>query len=316
MTLSNRLPVLAGEIRAAHEAVETATRTSLAAARTSLERAREAGEKLIEAKKLVPHGQWLAWLRDNVTFSVSVAERYMHLAGLDGANSAQVQNLGMRAAYEATAPRRPRPDPPSQRGQPLRGGPDFWPTPPSLIVAACTHLVPILPAGTIWECACGDGRLERAIRGVGRDVIGSDKHPRDDSPSIDFLTDDPSELDLIAITNPPFNMSDAFLARGLKLLDAGAIKGFALLLRADHFMSDTRVEALNRAVFEVHCNWRPVWVPSTYSNPRWAFAWVYWGDGPRQPPRYLRQSEADRGSVKLLSFDPGESAELLKNNGR
>ena len=48
-----------------------------------------------------------------------------------------------------------------------------------------------------------------------------------------------------------------------------------------------KIEALNRAVLEVHCNWRPIWIPNTLGNPRWAFAWVYWGGGPRQPPLYV-----------------------------
>ena len=41
---SNRLPILAAEIKRAHN---------------------KAGKLLIEAKVTVPHGRWLDWLRDN-----------------------------------------------------------------------------------------------------------------------------------------------------------------------------------------------------------------------------------------------------------
>jgi hypothetical protein len=62
---SNRLPVLAGRIKAEHDAVEAATSTATAAARKGIEHALTAGELLLEAKPLVPHGQWLPWLAEN-----------------------------------------------------------------------------------------------------------------------------------------------------------------------------------------------------------------------------------------------------------
>ena len=130
-------------------------------------------------------------------------------------------------------------DPNAARGQPLRDGPDFWPTPDSLITAARDHVVPHLPAGQIWA--------------IGAEVM-TDNNPRDGSPPLDFLTDDPTADDLIAFTNQPFNAADAFLKRGLELLGAGAIRGLVLLLRHDHFMAGSKVDALNRPVFEVHCN--------------------------------------------------------------
>jgi hypothetical protein len=181
-----------------------------------------------------------------------------------------------------------REDPAAQRGQPLRDGPDFWPTPDTLIEAARQHLVPFLPPGPIWECAAGDGQLGR---GIGADVL-TDKYPQDGSAALDFTVDNPPAPDLLAFTNQPFNAADDFLRRGLELLDAEAIRGFVLLLRHDHFMAGGKVEALNRAVLEVHCNWRPTWIPDTLGNPRWAFAWVYWGPGERRPPLYLREGGA------------------------
>jgi hypothetical protein len=71
--LSNRLPALAAEIRAAHADAETAAKTATA-------RAIEAGERLLEAKELVRHGEWLSWLRDNVGVSPRMAQNYMRIA--------------------------------------------------------------------------------------------------------------------------------------------------------------------------------------------------------------------------------------------
>jgi Protein of unknown function (DUF3102) len=53
---SNRLPILAAEIREAHGAAR--------AAAPVVDRARDAGTKLIEAKGLLGHGEWLPWLKE------------------------------------------------------------------------------------------------------------------------------------------------------------------------------------------------------------------------------------------------------------
>jgi hypothetical protein len=38
------------------------------------------GDMLLEAKAKVPHGQWLPWLRNNITFSERSAQGYMRIA--------------------------------------------------------------------------------------------------------------------------------------------------------------------------------------------------------------------------------------------
>jgi hypothetical protein len=85
--MSNRLPTLEAEIKAAHEACA-------AAAQTSIEHAIKCGEMLIEAKGLLKHGQWLPWLHDNCGLSERSAQRYMRLAR----KSATVADLGIAAA--------------------------------------------------------------------------------------------------------------------------------------------------------------------------------------------------------------------------
>src|SRR4051794_33384128 len=98
---SNRLAVLASEIRQAHASAE-------AAAIEHATRALEAGRALIEAKSLVKHGQWLPWLRE-VGISSRSASRYMRLVK-SGTGIGHVADLGIRATDEALAKQMPETD--------------------------------------------------------------------------------------------------------------------------------------------------------------------------------------------------------------
>jgi hypothetical protein len=192
---------------------------------------------------------------------------------------------------------RRRKDPAALRPQPRRAGPDFWPTPSCLTAALLQHVLPTLPCGPIWEPACGDGRLVDAMRSAGREVIASDLYS---DPSVDFLCAPPPAPGHLAsaLTNPPFNQLDAFLARGLALLDAGVTESLVLLWRHDAFMADCRVDALNRAALIVSCNWRARWIPGTTTSPRWICGWVTWRADYAGPPAslYVRRPTA-QGSL-------------------
>jgi hypothetical protein len=86
---SNRLPVLADEIRKAHAEVG-------AAMATAAERAITAGHLLIEAKELAGHGEWLPYLKA-LGIPPRTAQRYMTLAA-SGCKSATVAHLGIGRA--------------------------------------------------------------------------------------------------------------------------------------------------------------------------------------------------------------------------
>lgn len=90
MTQSNRLPVLASEIRQAHADVQEA-------AKTAAQRAIDAGHALIEAKSLCQHGHWLPWLRESCALAERTAQLYMRIAK-SGLESATVADLGLQAA--------------------------------------------------------------------------------------------------------------------------------------------------------------------------------------------------------------------------
>lgn len=83
---SNRLPILAAEIRKAHAGVQDAEQ--LAA-----EGAIKVGHALIEAKALVKHGEWLPWLKEHCRISERTAQRYMRITRF-GIKSATVADLG------------------------------------------------------------------------------------------------------------------------------------------------------------------------------------------------------------------------------
>jgi hypothetical protein len=87
---SNRLAVLADEIRVAHAGV-------IAAATVAAERAIEAGKALTEAKELVPHGEWIPWLKEHCQISVRTAQAYMKIVRL-GLTAPVVAEMGLKAA--------------------------------------------------------------------------------------------------------------------------------------------------------------------------------------------------------------------------
>jgi len=90
---SNRLPILAGEIKTALANVRQHHAATVASAS-------EAGTALLEAKDLVGHGQWLPWLKEHCELSVRSAQAYMRLAKSKSAASA---HLTIDAALEAVA---------------------------------------------------------------------------------------------------------------------------------------------------------------------------------------------------------------------
>jgi hypothetical protein len=177
-------------------------------------------------------------------------------------------------------------DPASLRPQPRRIGHDFWATPFCLTEALIEHVLPSLPQTPIWECAAGDGRLAQAMRAAGYTVLASDVEPQsEDIARIDFLRNEPPHPGLLATTNPPFNLLNTFIARGLQLLDSGRLAGLVLLVRCDALTAASRANAFDRASLIVTCCWRPVWIKGTRGNGRWANAWVCWLLDDAGPPK-------------------------------
>ena len=102
-------------------------------------------------------------------------------------------------------------------------GPDFFPTPAWAVHALIENE---RFDGEIWECACGDGAMARVLEGAGHRVKATDLYPRGYGKSgVDFLRAGQASDNIV--TNPPYNVAEAFVAQGLKF----ARKKLALLLR-------------------------------------------------------------------------------------
>src|SRR6516165_8594926 len=87
-------PALAAEINATHAEAERSLRQAV-------HHAVRTGELLIQAKRLVGHGNWSIWLTDNVTFSDRLAQAYMRLARLPLEKRNAVADLPLREALSA-----------------------------------------------------------------------------------------------------------------------------------------------------------------------------------------------------------------------
>jgi Protein of unknown function (DUF3102) len=128
---SNRLPVLASSINQHLTAAEAATRRGL-------EHAIAAGSLLIEAKELVGHGEWLAWLRDNCHVGARQAQTFMRLARnrhkLKAIKNESAAHLTIAAAEALVG--KPKPEQP--HGLPgqldLLGGPEVIAPIPSKVI--------------------------------------------------------------------------------------------------------------------------------------------------------------------------------------
>jgi hypothetical protein len=79
----------------------------LAVLKRSVQRALSAGDLFNEAKALVPHGQWLPWLKDHCGVPERTASLYMRLARNRQTIESQIGNvadLTIRAAAKLLAP--------------------------------------------------------------------------------------------------------------------------------------------------------------------------------------------------------------------
>lgn len=178
-------------------------------------------------------------------------------------------------------------------------GPDFFPTP-----AWATHALVENErfVGQIWECACGDGAMARVLEEAGHKVRATDLYGRGHGETgVDFLKA-ARKVDNI-VTNPPYNVAEAFVAQGLKL----ARRKFALLLRLAF------LEGANRAntIFLKHPPSR-VWIFSeriTFymkgaarsGSGTTAYAWFVWDKGASGP-------------TELRWFKPGTKARFTSRS--
>lgn len=166
---------------------------------------------------------------------------------------------------------------------------DFYPTPPDVTVAL-VKAIGIIPGTRVWEPACGEGHMVRALENCGCTVVGTDINM-----GVDFLSAPYQPCDWI-ITNPPFYIADKFIERCL-CFD----RPFALLLKSQYWHARKRLP-----LFQAHppttifpLTWRPDFLFKTRGggSPLMDVMWNVWVNGAAvTPPSYIpleRPSEAE-----------------------
>ena len=118
---------------------------------------------------------------------------------------------------------------------------DLYPTPAWVIAALAEHID--FQNLTVWECACGDGRMSEALKLAGCSRVYStdifDYGYAGQDEIFDFLSGEPKLPGLPdgIVTNPPFGkrgkLAEAFIEAGLRRIASHA--GFLALLLPHEF---------------------------------------------------------------------------------
>jgi len=200
-----------------------------------------------------------------------------------------------------------------------RAGLDYFPTPPWAARAGGELIKRFDPAArSCWEPACGGGHMAHGLADYFEQVALSDVHdygvPPDGQgfPFVwDFLSTKPLPLTGVdwIVTNPPFNLAQEFVERGLQI----AGRGVAMLVRLAFLEGQKRHGLLHGE--------RPVSVVAPFSERvpmvkgRWdpdassatAYAWFLW---------LTPAAGADLPYPMLASIPPGTKARLSRPSDR
>ncbi|QCE35824.1 hypothetical protein FAI40_10465 (plasmid) [Acetobacteraceae bacterium] len=169
-------------------------------------------------------------------------------------------------------------------------GPDFFSTPSWATEALIDNE---LFEGDIWECACGNGAMSEVLKKTNNKIISSDLYDRGyGETGIDFLSSDMVYDNII--TNPPYNMAEQFVKKGISLTR----QKFALLLRLAFLEGCHRQKNLfsktppSRVwVFSERITFYPEGMKKRGSGTT-AYAWFIWEKNTKEttlkwfPPKY------------------------------
>jgi hypothetical protein len=140
---------------------------------------------------------------------------------------------------------------------------------------------------TIWEPACGSGKMSGVLASYSNKVIATDIYSPDEI-SIDFLTV-PEAIDgphHAIVTNPPYELATEFIERALEFQrpHAGIV---AMLLRTDFDHAQSRKHLFaNHPAFEkkVVLTKRIKWFEDSKGQPSFNHAWFVWDWKHSGPP--------------------------------
>lgn len=170
------------------------------------------------------------------------------------------------------------------------GGADFYPTPKWCTEALCAVEK---FEGTIWEPACGKGDMVfELLKRTGCDIKSSDLNDHGlPTIGIDFLTS--SQTCPNIVTNPPYNLAEAFVHKALEL----AQRKVCLLLRLAFLEGSGRAERIFADnppariwVFSERITFYPDGIQTAGSGTT-AYAWFVWdkqATGPKPVVGWLK----------------------------
>lgn len=169
---------------------------------------------------------------------------------------------------------------------------DFYPTPPDVTEALMQFLD--LDPCTIWEPACGNGDMSKVLARHGHRVISTDlRETGFGEGGVDFLLTDNRPCDAI-ITNPPFNVSEAFIRKSLSCAPI-----VAMVLKSQYWHAKKRHELFKAfpPAWVLPLTWRPDFLFDQRENgakgsPTMECIWTVWRLG-MNGARYMPLAKPD-----------------------
>jgi len=164
-----------------------------------------------------------------------------------------------------------------------RSGTDFYPTPAN-VTEALLYWLNLPKNTTIWEPACGEGHMTKAIKAKGYHVVSSNLHDQGcGETGVDFTTLSKCECDWI-ITNPPFKQAEEFINTASKM---GV--PFAFLLKSQYWHAARRGSVFDKyqpaAVLPLR--WRPDFLFGAKAGaPTMEVLWTVWDAAPSDFTEY------------------------------
>jgi hypothetical protein len=157
----------------------------------------------------------------------------------------------------------------------------------------------------IWEPACGDGAMAKVLARHAKDVISSDL--REDcgygQGGINFL--EPTSRDRWnwdwIITNPPFNLAEAFIRKSLLVAP-----NVAVLLKSQYWHAASRLPLFteHQPQWILPLTWRPAFLEEERgSSPLMDVIWVVWRNADEPGPTRFLPLPRPKNVMPILEYD-------------